>query len=312
MLNCPEPASSGCNDARAGAGTELRNNDHVMAYVDVDADAATFDSGSALLTLPAGAGVRFAGLYWGANRGGSSEDPGVDPIDASKSNQVLLDTPAAGGYTPVSASVFDLGSLAPAYDFYGAFADVTELIASGGSGGYTVANLQSGTGESRHGGWALVVVFEDPASPTRNVTVFDGLVYADGGTGATDIPVAGFLTPPVGPVGTRLGAIAYDGEPGATGDGIKLEGSTVGDALNPGADFFNSSMTRLGSMTGGRNPVRSTRSGSTPTSSTHRGCSPTATHRRRSACRAPAKGSTRRRWRSRPSSTQRTSPSARP
>ena len=38
-----------------------------MAYVDADADGATFDSSSADLALAAGSTVEFAGLYWGAD-----------------------------------------------------------------------------------------------------------------------------------------------------------------------------------------------------------------------------------------------------
>ena len=38
-----------------------------MAWVDADSDADTFNSSTATLSLPAGASVTFAGLYWGAD-----------------------------------------------------------------------------------------------------------------------------------------------------------------------------------------------------------------------------------------------------
>ena len=43
------------------------NNDENMRYVNVDPAAAHFDSSRATLTLPAGARVVRAYLYWGAD-----------------------------------------------------------------------------------------------------------------------------------------------------------------------------------------------------------------------------------------------------
>lgn len=40
-----------------------QNNFYRMIYVDIDGDAATFNSSSAVLNLPAGANLLFAGLY---------------------------------------------------------------------------------------------------------------------------------------------------------------------------------------------------------------------------------------------------------
>ena len=42
------------------------NNRLSMQYVDVDGDPATFSSSSAVLHLPAGAAVLWAGLHWNA------------------------------------------------------------------------------------------------------------------------------------------------------------------------------------------------------------------------------------------------------
>ena len=52
-----------CANARAGLGSVLNNNSFSMMRVNTD--AATMDSSSARLSLPAGARVLFAGLYYG-------------------------------------------------------------------------------------------------------------------------------------------------------------------------------------------------------------------------------------------------------
>src|SRR5262245_50218272 len=53
--------------AGIGTGSSLNNNNYNMGFVDVDNNPGTFNSSSATLSLPAGATVLFAGLYWGAN-----------------------------------------------------------------------------------------------------------------------------------------------------------------------------------------------------------------------------------------------------
>ena len=69
LLTCPTGALEtqthvSCADVQTGGFGD--DNYFDMRYVDVDGDASTFDSSSANLTVPAGATVLFAGLYWGA------------------------------------------------------------------------------------------------------------------------------------------------------------------------------------------------------------------------------------------------------
>jgi hypothetical protein len=54
----------GCDDVQKGGSGD--DNYFNMQFADVDGDATTFDSSSANLSVPAGATVLFAGLYWGA------------------------------------------------------------------------------------------------------------------------------------------------------------------------------------------------------------------------------------------------------
>ena len=64
LMTAPASDPSAVN-AQNGVGSKVNNNDFNMAFVDVDQDSTTFDSSSATLSLPAGASVLFAGLYWG-------------------------------------------------------------------------------------------------------------------------------------------------------------------------------------------------------------------------------------------------------
>ena len=69
LLTCPDGAIEtqskvGCSDVQGGGLGD--DNYFNMRYVDVDGNGSTFDSSSANLSVPAGATVLFAGLYWGA------------------------------------------------------------------------------------------------------------------------------------------------------------------------------------------------------------------------------------------------------
>jgi uncharacterized repeat protein (TIGR01451 family) len=246
ILTCQD-AVAACPGARDATGGTLNNNDFVMRLVDVDSDAATFDSSQADLSLAAGSTVEFAGLYWGADTSAGAGG-GVAAPDATKVGTVVL-TPPGGSPTVVTAT--------PPIDSsgtrYQAFADVTSLVESGGNGTYTLADVQAGTGQDRYGGWSLVVVYSNSAELTRNVTVFDGFQVVDSANPTITIPVSGFLTPPSGTVDTALGVLAYEGDRGFTGDSLQLGpnlGSltTMTDAQNPAANFFNSTISRLGAL----------------------------------------------------------------
>jgi uncharacterized repeat protein (TIGR01451 family) len=245
-LTCTPGAS--CTTALNATGVgNLDNNDHTMTMRDVDADGSTFNSSSSTVTLPAGSTVLFAGLYWGADTsvgaGGAAS-----PSYASR-NLVKLATPTAG-YTTVTAA-----ELPTAGNAYQGYADVTSQVAAGGNGAYTVANIQSATGADRYAGWALVIAYRDRNQPVRNLTVYDGFgVISAGGDTSAVINVGGFQTPPTGPVNTKLGTVVYEGDLENTGDSLKIDATTVSDAANPAANFFNSTVSDGGARTGAKDP----------------------------------------------------------
>ena len=225
-----------CAKGQGGTGNSIDDNDFNMVYVDVDADATTFCSSTSDLALPAGATVLWAGLYWGG-----------DSNNAAR-NQCKFGTPAAG-YATQTATQTDVSTTTR----YSCFKDVTTLVQAAGNGTYKVANVQSTPGSSDvYAGWSLVVVYKDPTQVNRNLVVEDGYALVDGPT--VNFTVSGFLTPLAGPVQTRMGVVAYEGDLGLTGDSFSLNGAVLSDAANPATNFFNSTVSKFGANVTTRNP----------------------------------------------------------
>ena len=87
---CPENVAPGKTRAKRPRHTRgtprdstacinANNNDHNMIYVNVDPSNGHFDSSSATLSVPAGAQVKQAYLYWGADLSEGVNRPPNDP-----------------------------------------------------------------------------------------------------------------------------------------------------------------------------------------------------------------------------------------
>jgi uncharacterized repeat protein (TIGR01451 family) len=232
-------------------GANLNDNNYNMAYVNTVGGTGIFNSSTATLTRPAGASVLWAGLYWSgetvAATGGSA------PPNAAIKNQVKFSTPASGGFQTVTANQLDTtAGIGGNGSGFSGFADVTTLVQAGGSGIYAVGNLQAATGQNRYGGWALIVVLRNPSLPLRDMTVFDG--YLEISTTSLSNTVSGFRTPATGAFSTAVGAVAFDGDLGSTGDAMRLNGVALSDATNPANNFYNSTISILGVNLAARNP----------------------------------------------------------
>jgi uncharacterized repeat protein (TIGR01451 family) len=234
LETCPVSAAD-CVNARAGIGSTLNNNSFTMERVDVDRTG--LDSSSARLTLPAGARVLFAGLYYGARTTAGTGGKAAPDASPAGLRRVDLKVPGSAVFERLSSQVDQSTDVTGAY---AAFVDITSQVQRAGSGGYTVAGVQAATGMDRYAGWALVVAYEAAGDPPRNLTVFDGLQSVTQGKPALTIPVSGFQTPLSGPVRTKLGFVAYEGDRGLTGDSATLDGKPLSDPLNPANNLFNS------------------------------------------------------------------------
>ena len=256
LLTCL-PRDTLCPAARQGTIADLgdnNNNTRPMQYVDIDGDAGTFNSSSALLPLPAGAKVEWAGLYWGGRwQAGDQRSGYPPPVEGNRNarDKVKLRAPGATGYDTLTSQI-GVDDAGPGR-IYQAFTEITGIVKASGPGRYMVADVQLGTGlhSDQSGGWAILVAYSRPADPLRNLTVFDGLkfVVAEKPDEPVDIPLSGFLTPPApAPVKTRVGLVAYEGDIGIVGDNAVLNfglptQKRLENPANPPNNFFNSSIS---------------------------------------------------------------------
>lgn len=245
-----------CAQAQNGTLSVVNQDPAIaMVHVDTDSDASTFNSSSATLSLPTGATVLFAGLYWS----GISVSP--------SRNTVRLRVPGSSLYNSLNADEL-LTNFEGAFgeSAYQGFDDVTAQVRAAGNGSYTVANVQTtpravGVPGSTWAGWALVIAYRDPAqTDIRNLNIYDGLVSVSNAALPVDIAFSGFITPATGPVYTTLGLLGWDGDDTADGVAGLQYGrnaaslSNVSNAVNPVNNFWNSTVSRDGVNLSDRTP----------------------------------------------------------
>jgi large repetitive protein len=221
LATCPEntPGARRRAHRRAATAAEVclsaSNNDHNMIRVNVDASDGHFNSSSATLTVPAGARVARAFLYWAADlsrgvqrdpnspgfNGPADNAPGGDSTDNNPLyTTALMRVGSGASYSTIDATAPNRNGRwdhipswyqQPGTDpgtAYQVRADVTPEVNAGlaaatpdGNGNesvpVTVADVQAGRGYNRYGGWNLVVVWTTTTAPWRNVTLFDGFDF---------------------------------------------------------------------------------------------------------------------------------------
>ncbi|WP_052847471.1 hypothetical protein [Streptomyces avicenniae] len=254
VITCGTTASEGAPDcARAQDGETARSGQYVMAYIDTDSDANTYNSSSAELRIPAGARVTYARLYWSANLRVGELKPSAD------NGRVLIAEPG-GRYKELLADSpvqeHDTGAAL----VFSASADVTDLVRSSRSGSWTVGQINTAGGHSPEGGWGgwtLVAAYEHPDEPLRELVLWDGLGAV--GQGRELSLAADGLDIPAGADG-RLGLVAGGGDRGVDGDQVTVRvpgGPTValGDAANPTGDVLNGTVSDLGDPRTARTPA---------------------------------------------------------
>ncbi|UNK42040.1 Ig-like domain-containing protein [Luteimonas sp. S4-F44] len=254
LLTC-----ASCDQSNSG----LNNGSSMaMRFVNIEGNrlpaGVPQNSSTATLSLPSGARVLSAGLYWG---GRSTEN------NAARGT-LQFRTPS-GSYQAISAS--DLNTFPSQGDAgsrpYSAYRDVTALVAAAGAGTYAAGGLTSdvsgnnnGGGLGNYGGWALIVLYEHDSKPYRRLMVFDGDAGYVNGTNPQSVTVTGLLTPQNGEFTAYMGALVWEGDGGITGDQFRLSGADVlnpgalSDAQSPANNFWNSGISRLGERFTAKNP----------------------------------------------------------
>ncbi len=191
---------------------------------------------TAVLTLPPGATVTQAFLYWGA-----------EGTLAMPDTAVTVDRPGINGF---SQGVTALQSFSAGTNVYQSVADVTALVQQRGSGAYRLSGIDVApfvgvTDDGAFGGWSMVVFYADPSEPLRNLAIFDGLDAVSNGNNQV-ATLSGFMVPNAGFDG-KLGVIAYEGDNQIAGDQLFFDGGApLTDAQNPAGNFFNGTRSRLG------------------------------------------------------------------
>lgn len=195
---------------------------------------------SAVLTLPAGAMVTYARLYWSAEGPKGAITPGAT---------VTLERPGifTKSVAADSTALLDLVGLPGTH--YQQTADVTELVQSYGPGAYRLGNVLlidpvNLADQLFYAGWSVVVFYRLPSKPPHNLSLFDGF---DEITGTTSVKATlnNFLVPNTG-FDAKLGVIGYEGNFDSTGDRISVNGTELTDVLNPPSNFFNGTRSVLG------------------------------------------------------------------
>ena len=240
-----------------------------MEYTDVDNDPSTFNSSSADVKEPVSTcnkRVIKAYLYWAAAYTQERVDNQRNPrLERSKFGQVKFKVGNGAYHNLVGHKVYDGNHIVSSTGWdqnkgqraYVYRADVTNLLTNIGAT-YTVADMQApfGTEDSGAGyaaGWNLVIVYEDLARESRNITLFDGFSVVRSGR-YPDISISGFKTVPSGPVKARIGFAALEGEIGIYGDKLRINGTEISAPGRNQNNFFNSSITNETGANLDRNP----------------------------------------------------------
>lgn len=224
-------------------GYPMYANDYAnMQYVDIDGVSNTINSSSATITIPAGATVAYARLFWGGSTGyvknysgniisGCSAHAGaVVARPTIPKNRVSLSF-GGNSYAVTGAVTEEVGSQVANGDYvaYTGDAVVTDLLrglTTGSQQTITVGNVWAPTGNNCFGGWGLDVVYDHGAfipgiqdSTLKEVYQFGGHTRI-GGSDREDITLTGLN--PQG-TGAKAGVIAYEGDAGITGDYLRYQ-----------------------------------------------------------------------------------------
>ncbi len=205
---------------------------------------------SATLSLPAGATVTYARLYWSAMKVGDQPD-----LDAT------LDW-LGGPQQTITADdswVESYGFAShPDWFYYQATGDATDFVSTWGAGDFRVSDIEALplTGvvvDRAFSAWTLVVFYEAPDEELRNLALFDGFTPIDPGLpnlGEAKVNLNGFVVPPG--FTAKMAAFTYEGDNKYTGDHFTFNQGQQSDLLNPFNDFFNSSRSNLGTAMAGK------------------------------------------------------------
>ncbi|MBI5545683.1 MAG: DUF11 domain-containing protein [Deltaproteobacteria bacterium] len=200
---------------------------------------------TAVLALPSSTNVSYARLYWGAKVAGTAAGT-TAVVDRPGSSFAPVTLTADASHTVASSTA--------GFVLYQSSVDVTALVRTMGVGAYRISgvsttDLRNISDSEAYAAWTLVVFYQDPTQPTRNLTIFDGLDYIANGGQTVGVTLSGFLVPPSA-YDAKLGVIAYAGTH-TGGDTLSFNGTQLNAPLSSGNNnFFDNTRSWLGCPVG--------------------------------------------------------------
>ncbi|MYW67944.1 DUF11 domain-containing protein [Streptomyces sp. SID8379] len=264
VMQCPStPADDAARCLAAQAGTTTENNNQFdMQYTDTAGfGTGVLNSSTGQVTIPPGATVAYARLFWGGNDGtyklGNNQIARCDTagLATSPTDSGPLDTRPlvrVGGGAETRATVQNAVRTPAAVGgphYYTAESDITALFAGVTTGTpvpVAVGDIWAPTGKGCVGGWSLTVVYQydgpnEQYAPTRrNVYIYGGHVVQQSKDPDTTIGIDGFYR--AGNKDVRASVTAYEGDANVTGDAFLVNGTRISDPDSGGGtnNFFNS------------------------------------------------------------------------
>lgn len=186
---------------------------------------------TATLSLPSGATVLSAQLYWAGS--GNTAD-----------NTVTFQSTTVNATRKYSSSTVGNGM-----NYFGGAADVTSIVKAKGAGTYNFSGLTVSTGspwcasEAVLGGFSLLVVYSHPNEPERILNLYEGFRYLQ--NSEFTLTATNFRWPsPWLPIRekARVGHITWEGDSTllASGENLLFNGNELTDDMNPSGNQFNS------------------------------------------------------------------------
>ena len=245
-------------------GYSIYGNDYEnMQYVDIDGTAGngsvTRNSSSADLNLPAGTNtIKLARLYWGGRVKNTDFD-----LTASANKKIKLRKGNASAYSDVVSLGIDKVTISTGYTQYQAYADITAFVKNNGAGTYEVGNAPLSTGTvsangGNHGGWCIVVVYENSNMNYSSVRIYDGFqqVYNGANAFTTTVNLTG-LNVPSGTLAAddaKMGVLSWEGDANLSKDFLKINSNLFSNSTNPADNPWNGTITDNGVHVVAKNP----------------------------------------------------------
>ncbi len=250
------------NDNSADGNSTYGNDNENMQFVDIDSGSGngsiTRNSSSADLSLPAGINViKYARLYWGGRVKNADFD-----LTTSANKSIKIRKGTITPYFDVTALGIDEATISTGYTQYQAYADITALVKINGAGTYEVGNAPLSTGcvsgGGNHGGWCIVVVYENIAVNYNSIRIYDGFeqVYNNGNPLTSTITLTG-LNVPSGAIASddaKMGVLSWEGDANLKKDFLKINAHLFSNVTNPSDNPWNGTITDNGVHVTTKNP----------------------------------------------------------